>query len=466
MDQATFDTFYERSYHRVVAQVYLTCGNLGEAQDCAQEAFVRAWQHRRSLTCDDHPEAWVRTVAHRISVSRWRKNHRATPTEFVPDTGVHDPDVAARIAVRRALVELPVETRRVIVLHHFNDLPVADIAAELEIPEGTVKARLSRGRAKLAAALTRPDRAEAVAGSMTLMEEAMTEPDPYGLKEAAEPALRVPRPPVAGIRASGTARRRRRLAGVAAVAVAGAVLVSGVAVGVRGDWQVLPWANPAATAPSGDSTGLSSPDPGATPAPMDRVTWDQVPTQEEVSWQDQELIQVGEERGWPTQWAMSQCIADRGQLDPTQMLIRTFSGGDDGPVTRAGVMQFDTAEAAAAARVQITQWYTTCGERRVEGGDQPWAVHQDSQDITLDPEAEFPDGTVADYHIIRWGEAEQDGQFEESVVLQVGDRVIWYTQDLGSMLDRNCAPDQDRGTDEELCTPIHFLPDFARRLAS
>ncbi len=465
MDQAAFDTFYAQSYNRVVAQLYLTCGNLGEAQDCAQEAFIRAWQHRRTLNTDDHPEAWVRTVAHRISVSRWRKHRRSTPTEFVPDSGVSDPDVASQIAVRKALAELPVETRRVIVLHHFNDLPVADIAAELELPEGTVKARLSRGRAKLAAALTRPDRAEALSGSMTLMEDAMTEPDPFGLKKLAEPALRVIAPSASQIRAAGTSRARRRITGVVAASVAGAVLIGGVAVGVRGDWQVLPWVNPSA-APSSHPTGITTPDAGGSPSVPAMLTWEQVPTQEEVSYQDQQLIQTDQEEGWPEQWAMSRCIADREQLDPSQMLIRSFSGGENGPVTHAGVMQFDTTDAATAAREQIDQWYTNCDQLWSEGGDQPWVIHHDSQDITLDPESDFPDGTVADYHLIQWREDEQSGQFEESVVLQVGDRVIWYMQDLGEMPDRNCAPDQDRGTHEELCTPIHNLPDFARRLAS
>lgn len=157
MDETTFDAFYTASFHKVVAQVYLTCGNLTEAQDCAQEAFVRAWDKRRTLSREGHPEAWVRTVAHRLSISRWRRARRSLLLgDRMPDPSSDDPDVAQNLALTRALCELPAPTRHVIVLHYYCDLAVNDISAELGIPTGTVKARLSRGRAALANLLGEP----------------------------------------------------------------------------------------------------------------------------------------------------------------------------------------------------------------------------------------------------------------------------------------------------------------------
>ncbi len=58
------------------------------------------------------------------------------------------------VAVRQALPQLPTGQRVVIVLHYFADLRVEDVARELRIPVGTVKARLSRGRTALAALLS------------------------------------------------------------------------------------------------------------------------------------------------------------------------------------------------------------------------------------------------------------------------------------------------------------------------
>ena len=157
MDEATFDSFYESSYRGVVAHVYAMCGNMAEAQDCAQEAFVRAWAKRQELDRSRSAEAWVRTVAYRLAVSRWRKARRALRQ---PDRALEDRQAAQpspdRVALVDALAQISPEQRRVIVLHHLCDLSIAQIAEEVGAPTGTVKARLSRGRAALAAFLTDP----------------------------------------------------------------------------------------------------------------------------------------------------------------------------------------------------------------------------------------------------------------------------------------------------------------------
>ncbi len=152
MDEAEFDDFYTASFRRVTGQVYAMIGDLDEAQECVQEAFARAWSHRRKLERAEHPEAWVRTTAHRIAISRWRRRTRgrrpadralaAPATSAAPDE--------QHVALVTALAQLPEPQRRVIVLHHIADLPVAAVAAEVGAPEGTVKARLSRGRTALA----------------------------------------------------------------------------------------------------------------------------------------------------------------------------------------------------------------------------------------------------------------------------------------------------------------------------
>ena len=58
-----------------------------------------------------------------------------------------------RVALARALQQLPADQRRAIVLYHLGDLSVAAVAAEMGVPVGTIKARLSRGRATLATLL-------------------------------------------------------------------------------------------------------------------------------------------------------------------------------------------------------------------------------------------------------------------------------------------------------------------------
>ena len=158
MDEAEFDDFYTSSFARVTGQVYAMIGDRDEAQECVQEAFVRAWQHRRSLRKAEHPEAWVRTTAYRLAVSRWRRAVRSRrPADRAISTALTAPPPSvSHVAVVEALKQLPEAQRRAIVLHHLADLPVHAVARETGVPEGTVKARLSRGRTALAALLSEP----------------------------------------------------------------------------------------------------------------------------------------------------------------------------------------------------------------------------------------------------------------------------------------------------------------------
>ncbi len=155
MESDEFDEFYGASVRRVTAQIYAMIGDLDEATECTQEAFARAWAARRRLAKVDHPEAWVRTTAHRLAISRWRRRRRA---ERPPDRAVSAPTSSpeideSHVALVAALRQLPEAQRQALVLHHIADLPVHQVAAEVGVPEGTIKARLSRGRAALAALL-------------------------------------------------------------------------------------------------------------------------------------------------------------------------------------------------------------------------------------------------------------------------------------------------------------------------
>ncbi|NUS00057.1 MAG: sigma-70 family RNA polymerase sigma factor [Kribbellaceae bacterium] len=143
---------YDGCYRRLVGQLFAVCGSLGEAEDAVQEAFVRAVEKPRRFAQLDNPEAWLRTVALNAVRRRYRRAarfHGLLSRVEIPETTV--PGLSAdRIALVEALRQLPYEQREAIVLHHIVDLPVGEIAVQLGVPEGTVKARLSRGRARLA----------------------------------------------------------------------------------------------------------------------------------------------------------------------------------------------------------------------------------------------------------------------------------------------------------------------------
>ncbi|MGC5018933.1 SigE family RNA polymerase sigma factor [Micromonospora sp. DT47] len=146
-----FEEFYRTTRHRVVTVLYALGGDLSEAQDAAQEAYARAWQRWNTISGYGDPEAWVRTVGHRLLINRWRKIRNGVTAYrrhgVAPSVG---PPSENTVALVTALRQLPAEQREAIVLHHLADLSVAEIAAQTDTPTGTVKARLSRGRRALA----------------------------------------------------------------------------------------------------------------------------------------------------------------------------------------------------------------------------------------------------------------------------------------------------------------------------
>jgi RNA polymerase sigma-70 factor (ECF subfamily) len=156
-----FDAFYTASVRRVVHHVYAVCGDLAEAQDVVQEAYARAWQRWSTVGDYDNPEAWVRMVAWRLAANRWRGVRRWLTARSrlgdPPPTPGPTPD---RVAVVAALRRLPEAQRRVVVLHYLYGQPVAEIASDLDMPAGTVKAYLSRARTRLAALLGTDDEEE------------------------------------------------------------------------------------------------------------------------------------------------------------------------------------------------------------------------------------------------------------------------------------------------------------------
>jgi RNA polymerase sigma-70 factor (sigma-E family) len=145
---------YRAYYHRLVGQLYGLVGDLPEAQDVVHEAYARALvRPGRFLEVQD-PEAWLRTVA--LNVARNRFRRRWVFDRLIRSGRVDRPDdtvaglSADRVALFGALRRLNRPTREAVVLHYLADLPVADVAATLGVSVGTVKARLSRGRATLA----------------------------------------------------------------------------------------------------------------------------------------------------------------------------------------------------------------------------------------------------------------------------------------------------------------------------
>ncbi len=151
---ADFDALYQARYGDVVAMLHGYVGDLGEAQELAQEAFSRGWQHWRRISGFEDPMAWIRRVAMNLAKSRWRRlrvARRHLSRERAAVVPALDPD---HVALVDALRGLPPDQRRAVLLHYVADLPVAQVAHEMGVATGTVKSWLHRGRVALAARLS------------------------------------------------------------------------------------------------------------------------------------------------------------------------------------------------------------------------------------------------------------------------------------------------------------------------
>lgn len=122
-----------------------------DAQEAAQEAAFRAWRHRASCR-DADPRAWLAVIVQREVVRIAMARRQEAPLAAIDEASESAPGVVSaplRIDVRRALSILAEDDRAIVLLRYDGDLKQKDIAAQLDMPEGTVKVRLHRARAQL-----------------------------------------------------------------------------------------------------------------------------------------------------------------------------------------------------------------------------------------------------------------------------------------------------------------------------
>lgn len=161
-DQGAFVALMERHERRVFNLAYRMLGRHEDAQEATQEAFLSCFRHLERFRGDAAFSTWL----HRIAVNAcFDMLRRRPPVSSLDDEVIeplpapdHSEAVAAATDVQRALLQVAEEFRAVLVMHDVQDLPLQDIAEALEIPVGTVKSRLHRGRVALGRALHDRDR--------------------------------------------------------------------------------------------------------------------------------------------------------------------------------------------------------------------------------------------------------------------------------------------------------------------
>jgi RNA polymerase sigma-70 factor, ECF subfamily len=177
---------FEILVQRHGARVYNLClrilGDAEEAADASQDTFLAALRKLSSFRGDAAFTTWLHRVAVNACYDSLRKKRRRPMLQLAPEEGDERPEpslpspdhaegVVFSVDVAQALARVPEEFRVVLVLADVQDLPYEEIAAVLEIPVGTVKSRVFRGRAALGKALG-VTRGEPSGASRTSEEEA------------------------------------------------------------------------------------------------------------------------------------------------------------------------------------------------------------------------------------------------------------------------------------------------------
>lgn len=151
-DALTFDDLYRLEWRSVVGVAYALTGSWAAAEELAQDSFLAAHRKWSTVSSYENPAAWVRRVCANRAVSEFRRRsaearallrsrHRPPEAAVLPD-GADDFWAEVRALPRRQA--------QVVVLRYVGDLSVGQIATELGIAEGTVKAHLHTARQTLA----------------------------------------------------------------------------------------------------------------------------------------------------------------------------------------------------------------------------------------------------------------------------------------------------------------------------
>jgi RNA polymerase sigma-70 factor (ECF subfamily) len=172
-DSTAFADLVERFQHRLVAVMNHLIGNADEAEDLAQEVFLRVYRVRKKYTPKAKFSTWLFTIANNLALNALRDRKRRPvlplevhesgplgprPTEMAaasrdvpPAHNLQQQELAG--VIRGALDELNERQRVAIVLNKFEDMNYSDIADVMGLTTKAVKSLLSRARAKLREAL-------------------------------------------------------------------------------------------------------------------------------------------------------------------------------------------------------------------------------------------------------------------------------------------------------------------------
>jgi RNA polymerase sigma-70 factor, ECF subfamily len=148
-----FDRLYRATYQRVFRTLVAVTGDVAEAEDCVQEAFLKAFRSWPRWRQDSPAEAWIHRIAINTALSSRRRRRLREIGELLRRLGRPPefawPDVGLTSDLVRELSRLPPKQAAAIVLRHLHGYSNREIAVALGVNESTVASRLAEAKRTL-----------------------------------------------------------------------------------------------------------------------------------------------------------------------------------------------------------------------------------------------------------------------------------------------------------------------------
>ena len=152
-DVDAFEALVAARLNRAFRTASAILGSEADAYDVVQEAFVATWRHLPKLRDRTKFDAWLNKMIVNRCRDALRRRRRSREVALDGASHLHSEDsldaAGGMAALTTAFERLSVDHRHLLVMHHLHRIPVADLARELGIPEGTTKWRLHAARSAL-----------------------------------------------------------------------------------------------------------------------------------------------------------------------------------------------------------------------------------------------------------------------------------------------------------------------------
>ena len=175
-DQQAWTAIVQRYRRKVFNVAYKFVGRHDEAEDLTQDIFLKIYKALATFDRRANFQTWLISISRNLCIDHYRSvrkeretvDRRVDPSTLAPVAKGPDPlgrleRSDRRLMLRQAMLELPTTLRSAVLLRDIQEFSYQEIASQLDLPEGTVKSRINRGRHELARQIRKLEREQAAA---------------------------------------------------------------------------------------------------------------------------------------------------------------------------------------------------------------------------------------------------------------------------------------------------------------